>query len=445
MQRATERGQAIAALASIASVVALAGMTSRRVHAEAFTPSTPLHVTLGASAGAWSSDRGDSARTGRARKLPESPARMWSWTRAGARLDWGPVVLDGGGDVVAVYTSSGGGAATTMVRLHASDHGDHGEVTEAWSTKLGAEIPTTAPVVLADGAIAITLRHSQLVIVEPTGALRSRTTVSTGDSSAVASTALATGGVGIAIDGNLIAIDARGDVVQSIGANATTALASRKDGTFVALDTTGAVVTWTPGRRVTSVGALLSASATGAVAIDACVGGLVLDEPATGHARALCSARGKGQIVALDLVDGTKQVVASRALLSSRAGVAIGDHGDTVLVTSTGGLATIDRAGTELFAYDPMTALGLSSPDAGAMYGLGGEGAPLVDASGAVAFTNTDGVFLATGIGAPKLVTRCSGGVSTSGQSLASGGDRRLVVACGEGRIDLFGESRPTP
>ncbi|MFI5299624.1 MAG: hypothetical protein ACHREM_16180 [Polyangiales bacterium] len=443
MQRATER---VLAFTSLALMIGGVGVASRRVHAEAFTPSAPLHVTVGAAQGAWSGERGDAARTGRARTLPQAPSRLWTWSRPGARLEWSPVVLDGAGDVVAVYTSTVGGAATTMVRLHGSDHG---EASELWSAKLGTDIPATAPIVLADGAIAIALRHSQIVIVEPSGGLRARATVSTGDSSVVAIGALATGGLVVSLEGSLHALNARGDAVQSLAANVTTAIASRRDGTIVAVDTTGALVAWTPGTRPTTIGALLlTSAATGSVAVDACVGGLAIDEPlagSTAHARALCSARGKAQVVALDLVDGSRQVVVSRTLLSSRAGIAVGEHGETVVVTSTGGVATIDRGGAETFAYDPLTALGVTNPDAGAIYGLGGEGSPLIDSASTIAFTNTDGVFIAAPSRTPRLVTRCSGGVSATGQSVASAGEGRVVVACGEGRIDLFGDTPATP
>ena len=83
--------------------------------------------------------------------------------------------------------------------------------------------------------------------------------------------------------------------------------------------------------------------------------------------------------------------------------------------------------------------------DAGFTVSAVGEAHPLLAADGSAVFGASEGVGLYRPSGEHQRVTRCSGSFTPVVAGFVWTGTNEFVVACGEGRVELWGESGERP
>ena len=363
---------AAVSLGVVAGAVGVAAAAS----AQTLDTSRPRTLVVGTPGAGAPADRVDPARTGRSgERLPASSLhREWQLT-VNATVEHAPLV-DVHGTTYVVGTR---GEVEAIGR----------DGVERW--KLATEAMDPGPAaLLSDGTIVFVDIAGEAVAVRD-GAERWRTRFGRRDAALPAPLPLEDGGVVVATTRELAALDADGhERARTTLPEATTVPLVSALGRVVAVTTSGAVWTWTPGApeptRVASFGS----------AVD---GGAALADDHT----LIAVTAGQLHLAAVDLVRGTTTTRAVAPGLWLGPPAMRGGTAYLLALTPSSELAVVlDASGTEL-----TRALLASHPSPAALDGgavplmSGPHTAPLVDGGGTVAFATLEGAIgvVATGPG----------------------------------------------
>jgi len=402
--------------------------------ADAIDPASPRTLVVGAPRGAAPSERIDGQRTGQTKTaLPTPPVELWRRHLSGG-IEHLPVI-DGQGNIAVALT------IPEVISL-----GPDGK--EAWRVRTGTAAPVAAPVITSDGTIVVITSAGQAWGISPRGDVRFTTALGVrGRDVDATPLALADGGVAIAAGTTMLELDRDGAV------RARAALEAKDNASEGRI--AGALVAGPEGTLATTEsGAVFSFRPPGAPRKVGSFGGSPRKGAALADARTLIAVVDNRSVVALDLRTGLTHVRSSAgvglgALFDGP--VAVGSKGalaNLALVVTQGGLLLgLDAAGNERVrvALEKPPAM----PDAGVLGGSSGQGffgaielkpSPplLVDPEGRVGFARAGG---RVGVMEPK------GSVAVAGERVCSApigllpaGDRRMLVACRDGALWLFGE-----
>ena len=401
------------ALGGVALAVAAAGAGAQTVDVQ-----RPRTLVVGTPAAGARADRVDAARSGRSgTPLPLAEG-------GGLRIEW-RVALGGPVDVGPVVDAHG----TTYVA------GTRGEIvavardgSEKWRVATGA-IQPSAPALLSDDSLVITDAAGEAVAVRE-GVLRWRVRFGRPDPARAtppAPLALDDGGVVVATSRDLAALDAEGrERARTTLPESTTSPLVSALGKVVAVTSSGAVWSWTPGAsEVTRIGSF---------------GGPIDDSAALSDDHTLLAvASGRQHLVAVDLVRGT---TTTRAVTPT--GLWLGPPSMTagtahlLLQAPTSELAlAVDASGGETSRALLTTHPPSISADGGAAQLVALAHTPLlVDAAGTLAFATADGsVGVLSGGVVDVLADLCTPppgprGVVAPAVALAPLGPGAFVVEC---------------
>lgn len=426
--------RAWAALAFGGVLTSAALLPLRRAGGQRFDPRRPATLVVGEPRGASPTIRVDARRTGFVRgALPEGPLRLTWQTKTIAPLE--QPVLAGAADELVVVASTGDVAFVDPRGHEVFRGGPRGLRTDGAATQL------------SDGTVVFVAGRGEVV-----GVRRDRvepvfvTAIGANQAPRSAPVPLSDGGVVVAFDHALVALDASG------GVRARTTLAETPIVPLVAQGRTiftagpsGIVHAWTPGGDVRRVGAL---------------GGLP-DGLVASPSGALVAIVDERRVVDLDPATGTltqRSTFASGLYLGPpavRAGHGTPMRLTTLAMTPTQTfVVTLEASGTERSRALVETTSPPSLPDGGAAPLLAPPHvAPLVDAAGTVAFATPSGlvgVVRPDGSVARLGETRLCG--STAHPSAVAGltplSERAFVVACRNGtlaRIDDVARPNEAP
>jgi hypothetical protein len=367
---------ALAGALGLAAAVAAVAAVASSASAQTIDTSRPRTLVVGTPSAGAPADRVDAARTGRSReRLPAGSLRREWQVAVGATVERAPLV-DVHGTTYVVGTR---GEVEAIGRDGA----------ERW--KLATEAMEPGPAaLLSDGTLVFVDAAGEAVGVRD-GAERWRTRVGRPDAALPAPLPLDDGGVVVATTRELAALDADGqERARTTLPEATTVPLVSALGRVVAVTTSGAVWTWTPGApeptRVASFGS----------AVD---GGAAL---ADDHTLVAVTA-GQLHLAAVDLVRGTTTTRAVAPGLWLGPPAMRGGTAYLLALTPTGELAVaLDASGAEtaraLLAPHPPPA----TLDGGlALLPSGPHTPPLVDDAGTVAFATLEGGVGVVAAGVP--------------------------------------------
>ncbi len=435
-------------LIAAAALVVAAILPAPSARADAIDPSLPRTLLVGAPRGAAPSERLDAQRSGRARTLfPAAPLQRWEHHLTGG-LELSPVVDERDNIYVA-------GTTPDLVKLDP-------EGKELWRLRFGTSPAVVSPVLTSDGTVVIVTAAGQAVGVTPSGALRFVSALGVrGRDADTPPLALDDGGVIIAAGGALVEIDRDGAV------RARTAL-EIKPGTA---DTrvTGALVQG-PITEAGSLGALFSTESGSVFAWRppasprrlGNLGGFPRRGAVVTGARTLTAVVDGRRIVDFDLPTGVTHVRFNSGIGAQIDGpVAVGPDGVLLVATQSGLLVGVDAAGNETIrvALEKPPVLPPPPPSPppgqptggvnifGGAIGSGFFGVPveikpspalIVDREGRIAFVRAVG---RAGVVSPKgAVALASERVCSSPVAAVPAGDKRLLIACRDGGLWLYGE-----
>jgi len=418
--------------------------------ADAIDPTMPRTLVVGAPRGAAPSERLDAQRSGRSRTLfPSAPLHRWEHHITGG-LELSPVV-DAQNNVLVV------GTTPDVIKLDP-------EGKELWRVRFGASAAFAAPVLTSDATLVIVTAAGQAVGVTPSGSIRFVTPLGVrGRDADTPPLALDDGGVIIAAGGALVELDRDGAVrARTALENKTGSADTRVTGALVqgpttdagplgALFTTesGSVFAWRPPAAPRKLGSLGGFPRRGGVI--------------TG-ARTLTAVVDSRRVVDFDLPTGITHVRANSGLGVQLDGpVAIGPDGLLFVATQLGLLFGVDAAGNEMIRValekPPLAPpIGSTFAPAAGQPGLGRSGvggtvgagffgapaeikpspAPIIDREGRIAFVRAAG---RAGVINPKgTVVLASERVCSSPFAALPAGEKRLLIACRDGGLWLYGE-----
>ena len=390
--------------------------------------SMPRTVIVGAPRGAAPSDRFDGARTGRARtRLPANPVEVWRRHVSG-NIDVPPVV-DGADSIVVALN------IPEIVKLGP-------DAREIWRARLGNAAAMAPPVLLSDATVAVVTAAGVAWGFTPSGALRFSTPlgVSRRETDTVP-LALRDGGLLVAAGNAVVALDADGtiraratiDPRNTAGEHAAGAVVEGPDGALVTT-VSGSVYRFRPPAQPRKVGSFGGTVGKGAVLADE---------------RTLLAVVDGRRLVALDLPTGTAHVRTGGLSLDGPPTVG----GGLVFVgTAIGLLLGVDGAGNErahIVLDKSLVATG--APGAPSLMGPAAAAAPtflpadakpsppvIVDPTGRIGFVRGNG---RAGVVSPSgKVEVASGRLCAVPVAALPAGDRRLLVACRDGGLWMFGE-----
>lgn len=439
-------------LAALALAAASSPAPSAR--ADAVDPSMPCTLLVGAPRGAAPSERLDAQRSGRSRTLfPAAPLHRWEHHLTSG-IELSPVVDERGNILVA-------GTTPDVIKLDP-------EGKELWRVRFGASAAVVPPVLTSDGTLVIITASGQAVGITPSGSLRFVSALGIrGRDADTPPLALDDGGVILAAGGALVEIDRDGAVRARTALEIKPGTAdTRVTGALVqgpvteagplgALFTTesGSVFAWRPPAAPRKLGNLGGFPRRGAVV--------------TG-ARTLTAVVDGRRIVDFDLPTGVTHVRFNSGMGTQIDGpVAIAPDGTLLAATQSGLLVGVDAAGNETLRVAlekppvaPPPPLGPTAGPppsgvnifGGAIGGVGGGGSgffgvpaevkpspsPIVDREGRIAFVRAGG---RAGVISPKgAVALASERVCSSPIAALPAGDKRLLIACRDGGLWLYGE-----
>jgi outer membrane protein assembly factor BamB len=400
--------------------------------AEAIDPNRPLVVAVGVPRGAAPSERLDGARTGRSRtRLPARPVEIWSFrTSGGLEL---PPLVDANGNVIVALS------VPDVVKLSADGK-------EVFRARIGAQAPLSPPLITSSGTVVVLTTGAQAVGLSPAGAVRFTTPLGVkGRDLDTAALALRDGGVVVAAGRTLLELDGDGNVRAraAIDDRIIGALIDGPEGTLVTTES-GGVYSFRPPGAPRKLGTFGGAPRRGAALADK---------------RTLLAVVDGRRVVAFDLATGATQIRASvpPGGASLDGPVTIGPTGLTFVATQAGLVLGLDAAGNERVHFQvekpPIPADAGASLSAGSvpLGALGGSGPgffpaadlkpspPLViDPDGRVAFVRAGG---RAGVAAPDgTVTLAADRVCSSPIAVVPAGERRMLVACRDGALYVYGE-----
>jgi hypothetical protein len=441
------RARPLAAIGLVAGAIALAS----GARADVIDPSLPRTLVVGAPRGAAPSERLDAQRTGRSRTLlPSAPLHRWEHHLTGG-IELAPVV-DARDNILVV------GTTPDAIKLDP-------EGNEVWRVRFATTAAVVPPVLTSDGTLVIVTAAGQAVGLAESGAIRFVTPLGVrGRDADVAPLALDDGGVIIAAGGALVEIDRDGAVRArtaleikpgSADSRVTGALVQgpkAEAGPLGALFTTesGSVFAWRPPLAPRKLGNLGGFPRRGAVV--------------TGP-RTLTAVVDSRRIVDFDLPTGVTHVRESSGTGAQIDGpVTLGPDGILLAATQTGLLLGVDAAGNEAVRIalekPPAVAPAPAGPTAGqpggsvnifggtpggtgsGFFGIPAEIKPspalIIDRAGRIAFARASG---RAGVISPRgVVTLASERVCSSPVAALPAGEKRLLIACRDGGLWLYGE-----
>ena len=434
----SSRIRPIVAGCALTGLLVLAEHAIAPASADAIDPTVAATITIGDGGAIWPTERGSAQRDARAISLPAARALRWSH-RIAARLESAPVVAADGAVVVVGTSSGSGGIETTLFDLGALD--GH----ERAATRIDDTV-AAAPILLSSGLRVLITQRGDAIGVDPSGSIRFRTALG-GDFSSVARVGvvpLPGGGFSVARRADLIELGGNGTIAGRVRLEVSPAIAARADGTTVGVAPTGELWLWRAGTLPRSPGTF-GDRAMFAVGTQVCPGGPVLDVGGSGPGahkpRAICVLAAENVVEAIDLQTGEHSPLLTKPLLPFHTTVAVGLAGD-IAVGSAGGTVTgIGPGGLEYGPIDLPGMIGVfGSKDGGLSLPTTGEIPPIVAADGAVLYGASEGIAIArAGVPATTL-TQCRGPFATTVAGVASAGPGAVVVACTEGRIELFAD-----
>ncbi|MEP7119605.1 MAG: hypothetical protein ABJE95_01800 [Byssovorax sp.] len=425
------------------AVVAVALSLASPARADVIDPSMPRTLVVGAPRGDAPSERLDAQRTGRSPSLfPAAPLHRWEHHITGG-IELTPVV-DEHDNVLVV------GTAPDVIKLDS-------EGKEVWRLRFGTSAAVVAPVLTSDGTLVIVTAAGQAVGVTPAGALRFVTPLGVrGRDADTVPLALDDGGVIVAAGGTLVEIDRDGVVRARTALEIRPGSAdSRVTGALVqgpareALFTTesGSVFAWRPPLAPRKLGNLGGFPKRGAVV--------------TGP-RTLTAIVDSRRIVDFDLPTGVTHVRGSTGSGAMIDGpVTLAPDGLLLAATQTGLLLGVDGAGNETVRIalekPPIAPPVAPGPTPGSVNIFGGtvggspgagffgapveikpSPAPIIDREGRIAFVRATG---RAGVVSPRgVVTLASERVCGSPLAALPAGPKRLLIACRDGGLWLYGE-----
>jgi hypothetical protein len=392
--------------------------------------SMPRTVVVGAPRGAAPSERFDPRRTGRARsRLPTTPVELWRRHVSG-NIDLPPVVDDAGNIVVALTIPE-------IIKLAP-------DARELWRARLGNSAPLAPPTLLSDGTVAVVTASGVAWGFSQRGAVRFSTPLGIPRRDAdTAPLALQDGGLLVAAGNVLVEIDADGVVRARTALDDRAAPGERAAGAVIegpgpaggALITTlsGYVYRFRPPAQPRRIGSFGGATPRGAALADD---------------RTLLAVVDGRRLVALDLPTGTAHVRTSGLAFDGPPAVSAPD--DTtktpalaMVGTQLGMLLGVDAVGNERThaMLDKVLALppgGLSLSGTFVQVELKPSPPVVVDPVGRVGFVRFNG---RAGVVAPDgHVEIASERVCASPVAVLPGGERRMLVACHDGGLWMYGE-----
>jgi hypothetical protein len=420
------RALALVAMLPAASSVLTGGALSS-ARAEILDLSLPRTVIVGAPRGAAPSERLDPFRTGRARtQLPATLVELWRRPMSG-NIDV-PPVIDGADDILVVLNNP------EIIKLGPDSR-------ELWRARLGSASAQAPPTLLSDGTVAVVTAVGIAWGFTPSGSVRFSTALGIPRRDAdTAPLALADGGLLVAAGNVLVEIDADGAVraraaledrtaggaPMVTGEHAAGAVLEAPGGEGGALVTTlaGNVYRFRPPALPHKIGSFGGTTPRGAA---------VADE------RTLLAVVDGRRLVALDLPTGTTHVRTGG--LAFDGPPTIGPGGLVLLGTQLGMLLGVDAAGNErahVLLDKPSSASSGALSNVFAQVDLKPSPPLVVDASGRVAFVRGNGRM---GVVSPTgRVEVAAEGLCPVPIAVVPAGERRVMVACHDGRLWMYGE-----
>jgi hypothetical protein len=403
----------------VAFALAAALPAAAPARGDTLDPSMPHTVVVGAPRGAAPSERLDAYRTGRARtRLPSSPLELWRRHVSG-NIDVPPVIDDAGNVVVALTIPE-------IVKLGPDSR-------EVWRGRLGNAAPLAPPVLLSDGTIAVVTSAGVAWGFTPGGAVRFTTTLGIPRRDAdTAPLALSYGGLLVAAGNALVEIDADGVIVARAALDERSSAGERAAGAV--LDSPGGALVTTASGNVYRFRPPASPRKVGWFGGTTSRGAVLADE------RTLLAVVDGRRLVALDLPTGTTHVRTGGVALDGPPALAPGS-GLALVSTQLGVLLGVDAAGNErshvTLDKPPPTASGPLGP-LFAQVELKPSPPVVVDAAGWVAFVRGAG---RAGVVSPDgHVEIASERVCAAPIAALPAGDRRLLIACHDGGLWMYGE-----
>ncbi len=406
-----------AAIALAAAVVA-----ASPARGDTLDLSMPRTVRVGAPRGAAPSERLDPRRTGRAStRLPGSPVELWRRNKRDGYIDL-PPVIDADGAILVALT------VPEIVKV-APDSSD------LWHVRLGNASALAPPTLLSDGTVAVVTGAGIAWGITPAGSVRFSTPLGVRwRDSDCAPLALADGGLLVAAGNALVEIDSDGlvraratlDERPASGEHATGAVLDSPGGSLITT-ASGNVYRFRPPGAPRKVGSFGGTTARGAVLAD----GRTLLAVVDGH-----------RLVALDLPTGTTHVRAGGIALDGPP--AQDPSGFSLVVAQLGVLLGVDAAGNErmhVVLDKPLGGLGGGLSLGGVMAPADLKPSPpvVVDGSGRVAFVRANG---RAGVVWPDGHVEIASERACTSPPVAvlPAGDRRMLVACHDGALWMYGE-----
>jgi hypothetical protein len=420
---------------------------ARPARADAIDPALPRTLVVGPPRGAAPCERLDAQRSGRARtRFPSAPLHRWDHHISGG-LELAPVV-DAQDNVLVV------GTTPDVIKLDP-------EGKELWRLRFGASTAVASLVLTSDGTLVILTAAGQAVGVTPSGAIRFATPLGIrGRDADTPPLALDDGGVLIAAGGALVEIDRDGAVrARTALENKPGSADTRVTGALVRgpvtdagplgalfLTESGSVFAWRPPASPRRLGNLGGFPRRGGVV--------------TGP-RTLTAIVDGRRVVDFDLPTGVTHVRVNSGLGVQLDGpVTMGPDGLLFAATQLGLLLGVDAAGNEMIRIalekpPPTPPVGAALPPVvgrggsllGGSVGSGFFGAPvdikpspplLMDPEGRIAFVRDTG---RAGVINPKgTLVLVSERVCSSPLAVLPAGEKRLLIACRDGGLWLYGE-----
>ncbi|APR85062.1 Hypothetical protein A7982_10411 [Minicystis rosea] len=390
-------------------------------HADTVDPTLPRTVVVGAPSGAAPSERIDPRRSGRARtRLPAAPVEVWRRHVAGT-VEVSPIVDEAGNIIVALSNAE-------LVKLGP-------DARELWRFRLGGASAVTPPTLLADGTIAVVTAAGTAMGITRSGSLRFTTSLGIARRDAdTVPIALENGGFLVAAGSTVVELDPDG-IVRARGTlddrgstapeRATGAVVDSPAGALVTT-ASGAVFRFRPPALPRRVGTFGGYPTRGAMLADD---------------RTLVAVVDGRRLVALDLPTGTTHVRGSGVVFD--APPALGPGGLLIAATQLGLLLGIDAAGNErihLSLDKSSSPIGVTTPSGSFIAAADVKPSPpvIVDESGRIAFVRANG---RAGVVSPEgKIVPMAERICASPIALVPAGEKRVLVACRDGGLWMYGE-----
>lgn len=428
----TLRRRLRSAFASLLAATALPALIGSAARADSIDTSMPKSIVVGAPLGFAPSERIDGQRSGRlpaSALLPDRPNERWRKHVSGG-LEV-PPLIDAEGNIYLLLT------IPEVVKLSPAGK-------EIFRTRLGQSAPLAPGTLTSDGTLIVITSTGQAIGISKEGSLRFNTPLGIrGRDADLAPLARTAGGAVIAAGRTLIELSNTGQIEAraQLEDRASGALIEGKGGTLVTTES-GGVYLFRPPLAPRKIGSF---------------GGNVRKGAAFDGQRSLIAVVDGRRIVAFDLITATTQVRSSGAggTLGFDAPVALSPDNLAMATTHGGLLVGLDAQGNEKIR------ISLEKPPASTAPQPAGTGTPfasflgiseqkpsppiVIDHEGRVAFVRAGG---RAGIAKPSgEVTIISDKICTSPIAIQPAGERRVLVACRDGALWMYGDdpSSPTP